>query len=340
MPILIQGKNEFWKSRSMSTARNNMLQEVDARTNLVGHNRLELLLFRLSGKQRYGINVFKVREVINCPEITRLPHANEAVVGITKLRGNTFMIIDIQHAMGMEPLTNHSECSVIVSEYNRKMQGFLIPHVELIVNKNWEEIQAPPKVAGNDNYLTAVTRIDDELIEIIDVEKILMEICGGEYATTEQDFSDDINFAEAAKQCHILVADDSVVARKQIKRVLDKMEIPCTLCNDGKAALDQLITWADKEAEEFDRLALVISDVEMPEMDGYTLTSEIRNNHKLKHLTILLHTSLSGVFDSSLLEKVKADGFLAKFDADELSTIVKEKIENFSKLLKDRGLIS
>jgi len=141
-----------------------------------------------------------------------------------------------------------------------------------------------------------------------------------------------------ASRCHVLIADDSSVARKQIKRTLDKLNIPCTLCRDGKSALDTLINWVKTDADELKRLALVISDVEMPVMDGYTLTRNIRSNSDLKDLTILLHTSLSGVFDSKLLETVDANGFLSKFDKEELAEVIKKYIEEFVPLLLERGL--
>jgi len=322
----------------MSQPDTGMLKGVDARTQLVGHNRLELLLFRMSGKQRYGINVFKVREVISCPPLTVLPNAHPAVRGITNMRGNTFMVIDLQLALGMQAVEDTSTCSVIVCEYNRKMQGFLVPHIEHIVNKHWEEILTPPKITGKDHYLTAVTRLDDEIIEILDVEKVLYDITG---VWSEQQGLEDVDageLADVASRCHVLIADDSSVARNQIKRTVTKLGMQYTTCNDGKQALDTLLGWLESDAEELKRLVLVISDVEMPEMDGYTLTREIRKNEKLKELTILLHTSLSGVFDSNLLESVEADGFLSKFDSDELTTVIKDHIQRFSSVLAERGL--
>jgi len=324
----------------MGRSNTSMLQGVDARTQLVGHNRLELLLFRFAGKQRYGINVFKVREVINCPELTVIPNSHFAVCGITNMRGNTFMVIDLQMALGMGGVEDARDCSVIVTEYNRKMQGFLVPHIEHIINKHWEEVLPPPSIAGKDHYLTAVTHLDDELIEILDVEKVLFEITGvtlddDDLRDTEEDGG---VFADVASRCHILVADDSSVARKQIQRAISKLGVPCTICNDGKAALDTLQNWADNDAEEYRRLALVISDVEMPVMDGYTLTSNIRKDDRLKDLTILLHTSLSGVFDSQLLESVDANAFLSKFDKDELEEVIKKYVGEFSPKLNESGL--
>ncbi len=323
----------------MSRTNTGMLQGIDARTQLVGHNRLELLLFRLAGKQRYGINVFKVREVINCPNLSSLPNSHYAVIGIANIRGNTFMVIDLRLALGMEAVVDASKCSVIITEYNRRMQGFLVPQIEHIINKHWEEVLPPPAVTGKGHYLTAVTQMDNELIEILDVEKVLFEITG----TSENNDADEPDeggsfSTDVASRCHILVADDSSVARNQIKRTLEKLNIPCTLCRDGKSALDTLINWVETDAEEMKRLALVISDVEMPVMDGYTLTSNIRSNPDLKNLTVLLHTSLSGVFDSKLLETVDANGFLSKFDKAELAEVIKKYTEDFAPLLVERGL--
>lgn len=323
-----------------SNPNRNVLNEVDARTDLVGQSRLELLLFRLQGKQRYGINVFKVREVVTCPELTRLPSAHPSVLGLANMRGVTFMVVDLQLALGMPPNTNLSSSSIIVAEYNRKIQGFLVPNIEHIINKHWEEILPPPKMVGKDHYLTGVTQVEEEIIEILDVEKVLYEITGAtdNELDIHSDSEEDEEFISIASRCHVLIADDSSVARNQITRTLTKLGISCTVCNDGRLALDQLELWAKEDAEEFRRLAIVISDVEMPAMDGYTLTSEIRKNPALAELIVLLHTSLSGVFDSSLLEKVNADGFLSKFDSEDLNKEIKQRIMAFAPRLEERGL--
>jgi len=324
---------------------NNVLNGVDARTDLVGQSRLELLLFRLAGKQRYGINVFKVREVISCPdELTKVPNSHDAVIGLANMRGITFMVIDLQLALGMPANQTLESSSIIVAEYNRKIQGFLVPNIEHIINKHWEDILPPPQIVGKDHYLTAVTRIEEEIIEILDVEKVLYEITGAlkeedEYDETDGSLQDiDEKFEDVASRCHVLVADDSSVARNQVKRTLTKLGINCTVCNDGRLALDQLEKWVEEDAEELKRLAIVISDVEMPAMDGYTLTSEIRKNPALSELVVLLHTSLSGVFDSSLLDKVNANGFLSKFDSDDLIEDIKGRVLAFSEKLEERGL--
>lgn len=304
----------------------NVLSGVDQRTKLVGHNRLELLLFRLDGKQRYGINVFKVREVISCPPLTKLPNSHSCVVGVAQMRGNTFMVIDLPRAIGQKPVEDPSKSAVIVTEYNRNVQGFLVPQIEHIVNKNWEDVRPPPKGAGKEHFLTAVTHIEQELIQIIDVEKVLFDITGGLLIKDGNAGQTTDAIKALAANYHVLVAEDSSVARGQIKRTLERIGIPYTLCNDGRLALNQLHHWRDHEPDKLKNLVLVISDVEMPEMDGYTLTSNIRSDPALQSLRVLLHTSLSGVFNSSLLADVKADGFLSKFDSEQLGAMVVESI--------------
>ncbi|MDH5545548.1 MAG: chemotaxis protein [Gammaproteobacteria bacterium] len=306
-----------------------VLKGVDQRTNLVGQNRLELLLFYLHNKQKFGINVFKIREVITCPPLTRVPHASGAVRGMTKLRGSTFLVIDLQQAIGLPPLENIENCSVIITEFNRNVQGFLVSGVEHIVNLHWEDVRPLSKATGNNHYLTAVAEVDKELVEILDVEKVLYEVTGGSIGIGDKSESGNIVGNDVKKLCHVLIADDSSVARNQIKRTLGRVGVDITTCEDGRKALDQLQTWRDNDPEKLRTLALVISDVEMPEMDGYTLTSEIRNDAALRHLKVLLHTSLSGVFDSSLLERVEADDFLSKFDSDQLGGLVERSIQEW-----------
>jgi len=308
-----------------------VLAGVDARTKLVGHNRLELLLFQLDGRQRYGINVFKVREVVTCPPLTKLPNAHPAVCGITNMRGNTFMIIDLQMAIGRGHVVDPRKCAVVVTEYNRTMQGFLVPHIHHIINKTWGEILQPPKGTGKKHYLTAVTKVEEEIVEILDVERVLFEITGVTFDEDTPVPPDDAAFALIAQKYHVLVADDSSVARSQIKRTLEKVGVTYSVAEDGRRAWDMLNKWKNSNSPEFQRLVLLISDVEMPEMDGYTLTANVRANPDFKGLKVLLHTSLSGVFDSSALESVKADGFLSKFDSVELTGFIKKVVTDHAK---------
>lgn len=301
-----------------------ILDSVNQRTQLVGQNRLELLLFRLVGNQRFGINVFKVKEVLQCPKLTTLPKLNSVVRGVSHIRGQTISIIDMSRATGGPPIQDLEKAFVIIAEYNRSVQGFLVGSVERIINMNWENIMPPPQGAGKFNYLTAVTEVEKELVSILDVEKILDEI-----SPFSTEVSDDIT-SSAPDSIHdkkILVADDSSVARNQVKRAVTSLGIEVDLCKDGKEALD-LLKAKSKDADIYDIYSLIISDIEMPEMDGYTLTAAIRSDPALNKLKIILHTSLSGVFNQAMVDKVGANAFIAKFNPDELATAVRESIEN------------
>jgi two-component system, chemotaxis family, chemotaxis protein CheV len=302
-----------------------MLEGVDQRTKLAGHNRLELLLFNLGRRQQFGINVFKVKEVIQCPPLTSVPHSHSAVKGVANMRGNNIPVIDLAMSIGQTPLETVVGAFVIIAEYNRTLHGFLVAGVDRIVNLNWDAIKPPPRGAGN-TYMTAVTEVDDHLVEIIDVEKVMSEIIGVEETVDDSilDKASDENIH------HILVVDDSSVARNQIKRTLDQIGIESTLAKNGRHGLDILKEIADAGENIYSKFDLVISDVEMPEMDGYTFTTEVRNDPRMDKLYIILHTSLSGVFNQSLVEKVGANEFIAKFNPDDLASSVLAQIPKSS----------
>lgn len=304
-----------------------LLDGVDQRTQLAGQNRLELLLFRLDGGQIYGINVFKVQEVIQCPLLTHVPGSHPVVRGIAKLRGKTVPVMDLSLAVGGPPTGETDGRFVVITEYNKRVQGFLVNAVERIVNMNWEEIMPPPKGAAGGSYLTAVTQVDKQLVEIIDVEKVLKEVVGSSDEVSEGIISE----TPKEHKHHVLVVDDSVVARKQVQRVLDQIGIESTLCNNGAEAYTKLSEWADEASggKVSDWLSLVISDIEMPKLDGYSLTKQIRQDPRLQDLHIILHSSLSGVFNESMVRKVGANHFQAKYIPDELAVLVQEQLKEY-----------
>ena len=181
---------------------------------------------------------------------------------------------------------------------------------------------APPEGAGKANYLTAVTNIDNELVEILDVENP-----NGNFAydeTMDSSISESIAEVESSKEIvkRILIADDSTVARKQVERAILNLGFEVIAVKDGKEAYDKLIDMAAEDSI-YNQISLVISDIEMPEMDGYTLTAEVRRNPDLKNLYVVLHSSLSGVFNQAMVERVGANAFIAKFNPDELGNAVK-----------------
>ncbi|HSW12560.1 MAG TPA: chemotaxis protein [Solimonas sp.] len=300
-----------------------LLESIDRSTQLAGHNRLALLLFRLGPRQIFGINVFKVQEVIRRPLLSMMPSSHPLVAGVADIRGRIVPVIDLHRAIGAPSVDGEAAAHVIVAEYSRSVQGFLVQAVDRIIHVDVATVTPPPETGG-ESYLTAITRYGDELVEIIDVEKVLAAVVGEqpELSETLQQQVHDLN----PRGLRVLVADDSRVARNQIERTLQQLGIDCVAVSDGREALRQLQVMADQGSPE-EKLLMVISDVEMPAMDGYRLTTEIRRDARLKGLFVLLHSSLSGVFNNAMVERVGADRFLPKFSSDELAQAVIDRLK-------------
>lgn len=223
-------------------SNNNFIQSVDERTRLAGANRLEILLFSLGkevGKDHeevFGINVFKIREVMHLPEVTRAPDMPPGVQGMVSLRGAMIPIIDLAHFCGIE--VEEPPKVLIVTEFNNHTQGFLVNSVEQIMRMEWNEIKVPPPMMAHKHggLVTAVTELKDKRIAmVIDVEKVLAE-------TLRLD--DDLLLYEGIEKIEhsatILYADDSSVARKQIEKTLDLLGVQHMGAKNGEEAWQKL----------------------------------------------------------------------------------------------------
>ncbi|MCJ1884501.1 chemotaxis protein CheV [Pseudomonas sp. LA21] len=302
-----------------------ILDSVDSRTQLVGQNRLEILVFRLAGRQQFAINVFKVQEVLQLPRLTLIPQRHPMICGVINLRGQTLPVIDLSRAIGMRALTPDANSTIIVTEYNRSVQAFLVGGVERILNLNWEAVQPPPGGAGRQHYLTAITKVDDRLVEIIDVEKVLAEIVPMNTRVSADRLDDEL--LERTRGREVLVVDDSSVAITQLRDTLTQLGLRLHVATDGLRALQQLKRWADEGHDMEEKLLMVFTDAEMPEMDGYRLTTEIRNDPRLRDLYVVLHTSLSGSFNDAMVKKVGCDDFLSKFQPDQLVEVIRRRVQ-------------
>jgi two-component system chemotaxis response regulator CheV len=311
-----------------------ILERVDQKTQLVGLNRLELLLFRLTDDQLYGINVFKVREVIRTPKIVRVPKSDGRLLGVAEIRDQKISIVDLSATLDIDALDvqQMKESYTVVTEFNSSIQGFVVKNVERIIHLKWEEISPPPPMFEHSSYLTGVTKADDTLVEILDVEKILADIKGlPDMLSEEYRMSIPRIDIERIRQYKVLVADDSSTARQVIEGSLERLGVASVLVANGHEAYKWLLTRAlelNAEGKRIeDEILMVISDIEMPEMDGYTLTKEIRNHDLLRNLYVLIHSSLSGGFNASLIEKVGANSFVPKWHQDDLANKIVARLE-------------
>lgn len=299
-----------------------LLDRVERHTHLAGHNRVAMLLFRLGDEQLFGINVFKVREVLRRPPMERMPGQHPLRAGTCDYRGQTIPVIDLAAALGYEPLRDEESAHLMVTEFGRTVQGFLVADLQRMVHCEGESLVAPSSALGFGARVNAVTRINGALLAVVDVEQILAGI-----DVDPPDMSAPM-LKQAGLRCgrprRVLVADDSVIARRRIVDLLSKMNIECVLAQDGREALAHLLEVAGKAPE--DQIDLVLSDIEMPQMDGYALTRAIRDTPALRQLKVVLHSSLSGLFNEALIKEVRADRFVAKFQPDLLAQAVMEML--------------
>ncbi|VAX11479.1 Chemotaxis protein CheV [hydrothermal vent metagenome] len=280
----------------------------------------DLLLFYLGSNQAFGINVLKMKEIIPYESLTQLPGAHPAVVGVARLRGHPLPVIDLSAAIGMHPIGANSDLSpysIIISEFSRMLQGFLVSKVDRIISLEWKDILPPPAASGRASYITGVIQVDGRLVEILDVERVMHSVSPQD-APADHGLDLDPALMEQLSNKLVMLVDDSSLARKQISKTLDLIGLNYISATDGKDALDKL----HELQEEGRSVDLIISDIEMPEVDGYSLTREIRKDESLSSVYILLHTSLSGSVSDENTQASGADAALAKFMTEELAAAV------------------
>lgn len=305
-----------------------ILSSVDQRTKLVGENRLELIMFKLGTRHTFALNVFKVREVITVPELNQMPGSHHNVCGVTNYRGKSIPVIDLRQAIQLKNTEAYDVNNVIITEYNRSVQGFLIGQIMNIVNTSWTDIQPPPSEVGKNHYLTAITKVEINnevsLVEIIDVEKVLSEIVHYDTRISEEILDTEVTAALNGKR--VLVVDDSATARAQVRDTLVQLGVEVIEEKNGLNALKRLKAWADEGKSINDEIVMMFTDAEMPEMDGYRLTAEVREDPRMADLFVALNTSLSGSFNEAMVKKVGCDRLISKFQPDLLVEVLQERM--------------
>jgi len=302
-----------------------LLKSIDARTKLAGTNKLEILMFSLGKDNRtgreetFGINVFKVREVMRIPAITRAPEMPKAVEGMVSLRGVLVPVIDLAKYIGIE--TDLKPEIMIVTEYNGHTQGFLVKAVDNILRLDWSAMRVPPQmlVAEMGGLVTAITELKDgRLVMMLDVEKVLSET--GHFDSDESIFK---SVQPLGKDRTVFFADDSSVARNQITKTLEAMQIKHISAINGRQAwleLSRLADYADTSNTPLKSLVnVILTDVEMPEMDGYMLTRKIKSDKRFAGIPVLMHSSLSSTSNEQMGKAVGVDEYVPKFEAQKLA---------------------
>ena len=305
------------------------MDKVEQQTKLAGHNRVAMLLFRMGDEQLFGINVFKVREVMRRPPMERMPDAHPLIAGSCDYRGATIPVIDLAVALGYPSLRDVASAHLMVTEFSRSVQGFLVADPQRMVHCAGESLAVPAPALGFGGRVNAVTRVDGALVAVVDVEHVLASL--NVTATELSDSVQRIARGQDMQARRVMVVDDSLVARNQLVNLFRQMDMECLIAQDGREALERLQALAESDGGE--TVALVVSDIEMPRMDGYALTRAIRETPELRSLKVVLHSSISGIFNEAMVREVNADRFVAKFQPDVLAQAVlelmPEKVEEF-----------
>ncbi len=272
-----------------------------------------LLLFKLNLTQKFAIGTLKVQEIVPSTRLYALPNSHPMVMGMATLRGRTIPIIDMAAAVGYRAISaeEYDSCNIIITDCSRQVVGFLVRSIDKIMSCDWKDISAPDPSLGNNIYTTGVMNVEDKLVQLMDVERLLADIYPEDDYTIPQ-FSE-LELAELRSK-EILVVDDSMVARNQLGCALEAAGIHYKVSKNGQDALNIM-----QQAFEAGRpIDVLVSDIEMPGLDGYEVAFEVRSTPNVSATYIILHTSLSSEISTERAQQIGADEALTKFDASEL----------------------
>lgn len=305
----------------------------------VGSNEMELVDFRIFKKVKdsiyegiYGVNVAKVREIIQIPKLTELPGSPEYIEGIFDLRGVVIPVVNLAKWMSIEvPEEYKKKERIIIAEFNGILIGFIVNEAKRIRRISWGDIEPASFSTGqgalDKSKITGVTRIEnDDVLLILDFESIVQEL--GLY---HPDINPDIELEQFSGKA--LVLDDSMTARKIVKDSLEHMGLEVIEATDGESGLKKLEDLYEHHGEDLDNhLKIIISDVEMPKMDGFHFAAKVKEDPRFAKIPIVFNSSISDHFSDMRGKSAGGEGYLVKFDASvfypEIAKILKAHIKN------------
>jgi two-component system chemotaxis response regulator CheV len=229
------------------------------------------------------------------------------------LRGASLSVIDLSRAIGEQPLVDPSGGCLIVTDVSRSKQGLHVQAVSKIVHCLTTDIRPPPFGAGSKSFITGVTQVEGVLVQVLDIEKVIHGIAPARIVNEPAHLSEED--AQVLAKAKILVVDDSQVALQQSLITLRNLGVHCHTARSAKEAIDRLLELQGTE----EQINVVVSDIEMSEMDGYALTRTLRETPDFQDLYVLLHTSLDSKMNSEKAEAAGANAVLTKFSSPELT---------------------
>jgi len=319
---------------ALGATMNSFQQDIDERSNLTGLNKLELLLFRLANddggapSELYAINVFKIREIVAMPPVTGIAESHPHMLGVVRIRDEVIPVIDLPAVVGCSPTQPLK--LLLITEFARTTQAFAVASVEEIVRLEWTSV-LPADSSASGSLITSFAKIDEgrpeaRLAQVLDVETILRMLHAGKGEPETPGAGADT--IELAPERFLLAADDSASARMLVESSLRDLKLRYEMLASGKQLWDRLLEIEADAVKEGkgaqNKVALVLSDLEMPEMDGFTLTRKIKQDKRFASIPVIIHSSLSGAANEAHVQGVGADAYIAKFAAAELAALLKK----------------
>lgn len=316
----------------------NFQKEIDERANLALSNKFELLVFRLGSdlneekSELFGINVFKLREIVPMTTITKAAGMKSPLLGMANIRGQFIPVIDLPAVVGCTPTTGLN--LILVTEYARSIQAFAVESVEDIVRLDWSQVHAAEAGVSSRNITSIACLNTDKdnnttMALVLDVEQILHDVIPSVREVKEGDIK--LKEFDIRPGSVAIVAEDSKVARQMLEQGLKAMGIPAEMHNTGLEAWNRIRSIQQQAKEEGipirDKISMVLTDLEMPEMDGFTLTRNIKTDINLRDIPVVIHSSLSGSANEDHVRKVGANGYVAKFEINQLSAVIHKVLE-------------
>lgn len=301
------------------------------------NNELELVDFRILKKVGdkvyegiYGVSVSKVREIIKIPKLTELPGAPEYIEGIFDLRGIVIPVVNLAKWMGIEiPQDQKTKPRIIIAEFSDILVGFIVSEAKRIRRISWADIEPATFSAGEGSLdrgkITGVTKIEnDDVLLILDFESIVQDL-GLYHPEVEANVYIE-KFSGTA-----LILDDSMTARKIVKDTLEAMGLKVYEASDGVEGLKKLDDLHVQLGDNFlHEMRIIVSDVEMPRMDGFHFAAQVKDDPRFKHIPIVFNSSISDKFTANKGKEAGGEGYLVKFDANrfipEIAKIIKKHI--------------
>ncbi|WQT15462.1 chemotaxis protein [Helicobacter pylori] len=312
-----------------------MVRDIDKTTSLHLNNEAQFLCFRLDAEkdaQLYGMNIFKIREIIHYDgEVTEILGGSDGVMlGFLSVRGESIPLVDVKrwlHYNANDPSRNLTECSVkddhnlvIVCHFSNHSIALKVLKIERIIHKNWNEISAGDKQGINEEgKLSTITRFDEErVVQILDVEKMISDVF-----PSLKDLDDlTLRCIEAIQsQKLILIAEDSLSALKTLEKIVQTLELRYLAFPNGRELLDYLY-----EKEHYRQVGVVITDLEMPNISGFEVLKTIKADHRTEHLPVIINSSMSSDSNRQLAQSLEADGFVVKSNILEIHEMLKKTL--------------